>query len=120
MKRLLPILLLLIAILSYSFKPAQNELRYFVQFKINTIDTFEQEDEINTKMLLHSGIEASRADHITSTYFCYLKAGTNYSQKDFENWFKTLNLTITCFNKGIDTKDDPIAPHILKDCKDEN
>ena len=95
MKRLLPLLLLLIAVLSYSFKPAENNLRYFVQFKINTIETLEQVNEINKKMLLHSGIEASRADHITSTYFCYLKSGVDYNQKDFENWFKELNLSIS-------------------------
>jgi hypothetical protein len=119
MKRLLPLLLLLIAVLSYSFKPAENNLRYFVQFKINTIETLEQVNEINKKMLLHSGIEASRADHITSTYFCYLKSGVDYNQKDFENWFKELNLSISCFNKGIDNKDKVINPYILKDCENE-
>ncbi len=119
MKRLTPLVLLLITVLSYSFKPTQNDLRYFVQFKINSIETFEQADEINKKMLLHSGIEASRADHITSTYFCYLKSGSNYDQKDFENWFKKLDLNISCFNKGVDTKNEVIAPYILKDCKNE-
>jgi len=119
MKRLLPILLVLVTLLSYSFKPAQNNLRYFVQFKINTIETFEQADDVNKKMLLHPGIEASRADHITSTYFCYLKLEADYSQQDFENWFKNIGLSISCFNKGLDTKDEIIAPYLLKECKDE-
>ena len=119
MKRLTPLFLLLVIVIGYSFKPVQNDLRYYVQFKINTIETFEQADEINTKMLSKSGIEASRADHITSTYFCYLKSGADYSQNDFENWFKKLGYTITCFNKGIETKKEVISPYILKDCQDE-
>lgn len=120
MKRLLPLLLLLVTVLSYSFKPVQNDLRYFVQFKIDSIETFEQADEINKKMISLTGIDASRADHITSTYFCYLKSGVNYNQTQFKNWFKEFNVTISCFNKGIDNKDEIIAPYILKDCTDEN
>lgn len=117
MKYISPFLLLILFGLFSHTKP-QNT-RYFVQFKINSISTFEEAADINAKMASKSGVYASRADHITSTYFCYLQEGANHDEADFENWFKKMGYTITCFNKGVDTKDEVISPYILKNCQDE-
>jgi len=119
MKRLLPILLVLVTLLSYSFKPAQNNSSYFIQFKINTISTNDQAMLIDQKMKLNSGIYISRTDYATSTYFCVLKPQIQYSQADFENWFSELGYEISCYNTGIHRTDKVLSTHTLKNCQDE-
>lgn len=119
MKRILPLSLLLFVILSFSFTSLQTNDRYFVQFKINSIETAEQAQHINKQMSLNSNIEASRADYYTSTYFCYLTNGSNSSEEDFKIWFEKLGYKISCFNKGIETKDIGIEIDVLKNCTDE-
>jgi hypothetical protein len=119
MKRLLPLLLLLITVLSYSFKPAQNNSRYFVQFKINSISSNDQAMVIDQNMKLKQGIQITRTDYISSTYFCVLKPQIQYSKEDFIKWFEKLGYEITCYNTGIQGVDKSISPYILKDCKDE-
>jgi len=119
MKRLLPILLVLVTLLNYSFKSPQNNSSYFIQFKINTISTNDQAMLIDQKMKLNSGIYISRTDYVTSTYFCILKPQIQYSQADFENWFEKLGYEITCYNTGIQGENKSISPYILKDCQDE-
>jgi len=119
MKRLLPLLLLMFTVLSYSFKPAQHNTSYFVQFKINTISSNNQAMVIDQKMRLKSGILITRTDYLTSTFFCVLKPQIHYSKAEFENWFNQLGYDISCYNSGIHRTDKMISTHILKDCQDE-
>ena len=108
-----------IALICMSFVPKQTEQSYFIQFKINTITSNEQAEKIDLKMRSKSGIKVSRTDYITSTYFCVLKPGIDYTKENFENWFSKLGYEIACFNKGIQSVDKSISPHILKNCQDE-
>ncbi len=107
-------------LLSFTTKSSQDEpLRYFVQFKIFTLTTYEQAQEIDEKMMSKSGVMASRTDFITSTYFCFLYPGINISEETFVNWFKKMGYEIGCFHKGIQNIDDSVTPHTLKDCTNE-
>lgn len=107
------------AFVSMAFMPLQTEQSYFVQFKITTVSSNDQAMVIDQKMKSKSGIMISRTDYITSTYFCVLKPGIDYNQENFENWFSKLGYEISCFNKGIQSVDKSISPHILKNCQDE-
>lgn len=113
------ILTLLIGLLALSFTKYDTEVSYFVQFKIDTISTNEQAMVIDQKMRSKTGIKISRTDYITSTYFCVLKPGTEYTKENFENWFEKLGYKIYCYNSGIQGQDKSISPYILKNCQDE-
>lgn len=111
-------LLLLVAGLSSSFN-TDNDISqfYFIQFKINTISTPEEGAKINNFMNKQSGIIGSRADYYTSTYFCYIDINSKLTKVEFENWFKELDLNISCFNKGIETVDKSLSLVELQNCK---
>ena len=119
MKRFIPLLLIIITALCYSFKPVQNSESYFIQFKINSISSNDQAMLVDQKMRLNSGIFISRTDHNTSTYFCVLKPQIQYTQAEFENWFNELGYTISCYNTGIHRTDKVLSTHTLKNCQDE-
>lgn len=117
----LGILSLVLILFSFTNTNQQTEptTRYFVQFKINTISTFDEEVNINNFMQGLDGIQASRADFYSSTYFCYLNPGYNYTQSQFEGWFETLGYSIQCFHKGIDNIDESLSIETLKNCGNE-
>lgn len=120
MKRIIPLALLLVLTLSYSFATKQTETSYFVQFKINTVSSNDQAMVIDQKMRLKSGIKLTRTDYMSSTFFCVLEPQIQYSEQDFKNWFEQLGYKISCYNTGIQGKEQIIAPIILKNCHDEN
>ena len=64
-----------------------------------------------------TGILASRADHHSSTYFCFANKSANLSQSDFSKWFKALGYTISCYNQVIDGEAPAVNIDILKNCK---
>ena len=110
---------ILISLIGFSFTNYNSEVSYFVQFKIDTISTNEQAMVIDQKMKTKSGIKISRTDYITSTYFCVLKPGIEYTKENFENWFEKLGYKISCYNTGIQGQDKSISPYILKNCQNE-
>lgn len=118
MKLRLLFLTAVIIFIGTSFKSITVDTSYFIQFKIDKITTNEQAVVIDQKMRSKSGIKISRTDYLTSTYFCVLKPGIEYTKENFENWFDKLGYKITCFNKGIQGEDKSISPHILKNCND--
>lgn len=116
--RIIFILILGLFAISLGLKP-QQEAQYFVQFRVNTISDNAQAMAVDQKMNNKSGIESSRTDYKTSTYFCTLKSGADYSEDDFTNWFENLGYAISCFHKGVQGVDHVLSPHELKDCVDE-
>ncbi len=102
-----------------SFKNSDTEPSYFVQFKIFNVKSNADASLIDNKMKQKSGIKMSRTDYITSTYYAVLNPGIDYTQEQFENWFKKLGYSIGCFSKGIYQRDAITSPHELKNCKDE-
>jgi len=117
MNNRLLLFLIPLTILSFSFKTLENEVSYFIQFKIETISSNDQAILIDQKMRQKSGISISRTDYQSGTYFCILKPEIQYTQEDFVKWFNKLGYHITCFNTGIQGKDQAISPFILKNCK---
>jgi len=118
-KNLLLIFSLLLFSTSFGYKNESNNdyIFYFVQFKINTISTAEDQARVNKFMLSKADIVVSRANAESSVYFCYIKIDSKLTEIDFVNWFKELGLTISCFNKGIENKDIAIPQLELKNCK---
>lgn len=119
MKHSVLLLLIAVSVLGFSFKNSDVEISYFVQFKIETLHSNDEAMLIDQKMKSKSGIKISRTDYITSTYFCVLKPGVEYTRSNFETWFSKLGYEIKCFNQGIQAQDKSISPHILKNCTDE-
>ena len=107
------------AMFSFTFIDNTQETSYFVQFKISIISSADQAMVIDQKMRSKSGIKISRTDYITSTYFCVLNPGINYTKENFENWFSKLGYEISCFNKGIQSQDKSISPYVLKNCMED-
>ena len=110
---------IVLAYLALSFTPVQSNQSQFIQFKINTISSNDQAMLIDHKMRLKSGIQITRTDYLTSTFFCVLKPQMKYSKEDFTKWFNKLGYTISCYNTGIHRKDKVISPYTLKKCQDE-
>jgi hypothetical protein len=112
--------ILLISLFSLSFNSHKNdELSYFVQFKIFTVNSQSDAMLIDTKMRHKSGVMMSRTDHITSTYYAVLNPGVDYTEAQFIKWFDKLGYTIGCFYKGVFQQNEIIAPHTLKNCNNE-
>lgn len=74
---------------------------------------------IDQKIGSKSGVKESRADYITSTYFCLLTPDAGYTKDDFVNWFTKLGYGITCFTRGVQNTDVVVSPHVLKLCVEE-
>lgn len=107
-------LLIAVGVLSISWSGQTNY--HFVQFRVITIPDADAARLIDEKIKSKSGVIESRADHITSTYFCLLNTDSGYKKEDFINWFSKLGYAITCYSKGVQNSDVMISPHILKDC----
>jgi hypothetical protein len=110
--------LLLIGCLALSFANQTNN--HFVQFRVLTIPDAETAKQIDQKMGSKSGFVESRADHITSTYFCLLSPDAGYTEEDFKTWFAKLGFEIACYTKGVQNTDAMISPHVLKNCTEES
>ncbi len=117
-KSVLIIFLLGLLSISATQKNSQST-KYFIQFRINVINDEKQARQIDHKMKNKSGISSSKTDHITSTFYCSLNPGADYTEVDFENWFTKMGYEISCFHKGIQGVDNVISPHELKSCVDE-
>ena len=99
---------------------AQDRPVYFVQFKINSVNSIDQVKAIDKKILSKKGIISAHTDHITSTFFCTLEADAAYVFEDFESWFSKLGYEISCFNKGQQGSVNTVSPHQLKNCEENN
>ncbi|MGV6861606.1 MAG: hypothetical protein ACWA41_07525 [Putridiphycobacter sp.] len=119
MKKITLLFLVIFSFLHFSLTSVNNEVSYFVQFKIFNVSDNDAAQMIDKKMAAKSGIKISRTDYITSTYYGVLNPGVDYSQEQFENWFKKLGYSIGCFKKGIHRQDQTTSPHLLKNCSDE-
>lgn len=117
-KELIFILSIALLTLSMGVNKLQ-ESHLFVQFRIITLSEDSQAETIDHKMNNKSGIESSKTDYITSTYFCTLKPGTDYTEDDFVGWFSKMGYEISCFHKGVQGVDHVYSPHELKVCVDE-
>ena len=94
-------------------------VQYFVQFRVMAIPDSESAAAVDAKMSSKRGIEESRTDYITSTYFCLLSADADYTREDFENWFAKMGYTISCYSRGTQNVDMMVSPHVLKNCVEE-
>lgn len=113
------IFVLFLGILGFSFSvDSEQSTQYFIQFKINSISTNAEAMAIDQKMKQRSGIFVTRTDYLTSTYYCILNAGIDYTEADFENWFGKLGYEISCFHRGTYNVDQVLSPHSLKDCQE--
>jgi hypothetical protein len=110
--------LLLLSLLMLSFSNQTNY--HFVQFRVLAIADAETAKLIDQKIGSKAGIIESRADHITSTYFCLLTADSGYTEEDFKTWFAKLGFEITCYTKGVQNLDVMVSPHVLKNCTEEH
>jgi hypothetical protein len=108
----------LIAYLTLSFSSQTNY--NFVQFRVLTIPDAETAKLIDQKVGSRSGFIESRADHITSTYFCLLAPDAGYTEEDFKIWFAKLGFEIACYTKGVQNTDAMLSPHMLKNCTEES
>ncbi|MBK6953498.1 MAG: hypothetical protein IPO32_15705 [Crocinitomicaceae bacterium] len=91
-----------------------------MQFRVLAIADAETAKLIDQKIGSKAGIIESRADHITSTYFCLLTADSGYTEEDFKTWFAKLGFEITCYTKGVQNLDVMVSPHVLKNCTEEH
>jgi hypothetical protein len=110
--------ILVLALMMLSFSTQTNY--HFVQFRVLAIPDSETARAIDEKIGSKSGIIESRADHVTSTYFCLLTADSGYTEDDFKAWFAKLGFEIACYSEGVQNIDVMISPHILKNCTEEN
>lgn len=109
--------IMLMAVMMFSFSHQTNY--HFVQFRVKAISNAETAKLIDQKIGSKSGIIESRADHVTSTYFCLLTADSGYTEDDFKAWFAKLGFEIACYTKGVQNVDVMMSPHVLKNCTEE-
>lgn len=110
-------IILVSALMMLSFSTQTNY--HFVQFRVLAISDAETARTIDEKIGSKSGIIESRADHVTSTYFCLLTAESGYTEDDFKGWFAKLGFEIACYSEGVQNIDVIISPHILKNCTED-
>lgn len=112
-------LILLAAIILTSFVYSSDQTsNSFVQFRILSPLNAESALKIDEKIGSKSGVIESRADYVTSTYFCLLSSEAEYSKEDFVTWFAKMGYEIACYSRGIQNIDPMVSPHVLKDCED--
>lgn len=113
-------LIMIFALFAISANYKSNQVtQYFVQFKVNTISENSQAMVVDQHMNTVAGVDISRTDYITSTYFCVLSPGISYSETDFTTWFEDLGFSISCYYQGIQNVDNVISPNDLKDCQND-
>lgn len=110
-------LIVMLALASLSATTSESGQQFFVQFKIFTVSSIQEAEQIDEQMRLHSGIEVSRTDASTSTYFCIINGDYNYTEQDFVSWFQTMGYGIGCFSKGVRGVQPTTSPHILSNCQ---
>ena len=114
-------LILIFGLIGFSGTMEKNqEHQYFIQFKIHTISTNEEATAIDDKIGGKSGIFSIQTDHITSTCFCLLNPGDDYSEDDFIGWFKKMGYAISCFHKGVQSVDAVLSTKKKKKCVEED
>lgn len=118
--RLFKQFIVLSAILTFCSSSSLQTQTYFVQFRVLTIPDAESAKLIDEKMMSKSGILESRADHVTSTYFCQLSAEAGYTKENFVGWFAKFGYEICCYTKGVQNTDAMTSPHVLKNCTEES
>lgn len=117
-----PILLCLSFVLfSYTSNSSKHEQRidrHIIMFKINSVSTYEESAKIDNFLQSKDGILASRTNFNNSTYFCFSLKENNLEQQDFENWFKELGYTISCFDKVVEGESASITNSELENCSE--
>jgi hypothetical protein len=82
-----------------SFKSGDGPKK-FVQFYIPELENSEKAKLINDFINSKPGIQMSRTDVVSHSYYAILNPGVTYTEEDFKAWVLEKGYSISCFYSG--------------------